>query len=298
MQHSEFPTSQRTARLSACPLFLFPLLLATALTACSTSRIEVQTQTDHTFVDVTYDSTLFAMQVRKDTIDHNDNNVLFWGVNPIFAPRHDPARQSLYFSLESNYRDERNRQYMEWNFDSRGTAGQKHRLIHGMIPKDNSSGQLLELRWDRYLLKKAYGDTELVSIEDDGMTVNTPIIRGSRQIEIIGNAVMLRWDDANIFTVAVPKPGSSGFDAKKPLSIDFQGKNSNQTITLYIFSGEDAQSVSWPGGHGGADLFWKDGSAVLEVPANSVAEFTISRIRKSAAEEVYLASLKGIYRKP
>lgn len=289
-------------RLTSRTTIPFTPVLAVALTlllsACGTSRVETVTATDHTFVDVTYDSTNFAMQVRKDTIDRNDNNVMFWGVNPIFAPKHNPAMQSLYFSLESNYRDERNREYMEWNFDSRGTVGQKHRLIHSMMPKDNGFGQLLELRWNHYLFKKAYGDIAYLSIRQDGMTINTPVIKGSQEIAVIGNKVMLDWKDTDIFSVELPRPGARGFDERKPVTIDFNGKRANQTVTVYLFTGDTAQRIAWPDGHDGASMYWKDGTPVLQVPANTIAEFTFSRIRRAGDEHVYLAALKGMYRRP
>lgn len=280
------------SRISA---FILAVLL---LTGCGASRIEKETASDHTFVDVTYDDTNFSMLVRKDTIDRNDNNVLFWGVNPIFAPKYDPEMQSLYFSLESNYRDERDRWYMEWNLDSRGTAGQKHRLIHGMIPKDNGYGQLLEMRWNRYLFKKAYGDTELVDIRESGTRINTPVIRGSRLVTVIGNAVTIDWRDRDIFSVELPVDGSRGYDAGKPISFTFLGKNVNQTVTVYLFSNARAQRLSWGSDHGGVPLYWKDGLVIEEIPGESVAEFTFSRILRPTGEHVYLAALKGIYARP
>ncbi len=275
-----------------------PFLLAVTLftaAGCTASRIEVETGSDHSFVDVAYDDTHFNMLVRKDTIDRNDNNVLFWGVNNMFAPTFDPARQSLYFSLESNYRDERDRYYMEWNLDSRGTAGAKHRLIHGMIPKDNGYGQLLELRWNRYLFKKAYGDTEYLSIAEDGMHVNTPILRGGNAPRVFGNTVTVNWDDGDVFTVDLPAQNAKGFDAEQPVLVQFQGKNAQQTISLYLFSGTRAQRLRWADEYEGARMMWKDGKPVDLVPPRSVAAFSVSRVTRPDGSAVYLASLEGMY---
>jgi hypothetical protein len=167
-----------------------------------------------------------------------------------------------------------------------------------MIPKETGFGQLLELRWNHYLLKKAFGDTEYLSIKEDGMTINLPTMRGSREVAVIGNACTINWDAADIFTVTLPKDGARGFDAGKAVTVQFEGKNSNQTITLYVFSGDQERTLSWGNQYGGVPLYWKDGTVVRIVPARSIAEFTVSRIMKSANEHVYLASLKGMYRVP
>ncbi len=284
--------------LSGYRQILSPILLvlcALTLAGCAASRIDVDTTTDHTFVDVAYDDTRFNMLVRKDTIDRNDNNVLFWGVNNMFAPEYDPARQSLYFSLESNYRDERGRYYMEWNLDGRGTAGAKHRLIHGMIPKDNGYGQLLELRWNHYLFKKAFGDRAYLSIKEDGMTVNTPLLRGSQAIKVIGNTATVNWDDADIFTIDMPAQSARDYDRGQPVLLQFEGKNVNQSITLYLFTGEDELRLRWANASSGARLLWKGGAAVTNLPTHAVAEFTITRIRRSGGQDVYLVSLHGLF---
>lgn len=236
-------------------------------TGCGTSKVTHETKDSHIFVDVKNDQMNYTMMTRKDTIGMNSNDVAFWGINNIFSPDFDSLKQSIYFSLENDYKDNNGNRWMEWNFDSRGAKGDEYRLIHGMVRKDQGFGQLLELSWGNMSFKSPLRKEPFLTMKEDGISIGAPMIY-SAIVEKPDDKdeVTLNWDVLDNFTINL-------VDQKNGvLKVNFEGKNSNQTVTVFVFTGVRAQRVQWPADCGGVPLFWKDGVVVESVPAQSIAE--------------------------